>query len=450
MDEQFKKGFFEFIAAADAEKVHSQTIGWIFSNDCDVFSNEEKNTILNELLSIKNEEIDLIPTKVDVEINDIDILITCGDRWLVVIENKIKSSQHSNQLYKYEYITSPDLHTALNLYKKWKSIEFPDENFESEYLKSNIKVQKELILNWEKKQDIKIKDIIHQDEELKYRNHSCKYVYLTLVKEKPESSNWKNITYSDLYKVLDKYFKNKNIPNVENHSIVKSYLKTIGNLSRVTELFIDSPSNFKFVFTEGKTIKGGYIESETDKGTAKSYIKYLGLETLLQKWFYSKLIEDLKSKNQELFKSIKYNIAETHGTALLDIVFNEIRINGKAHIPILQFQGKAIKLAIVGSSNAETKEILEKGDLISTRNSRKRKFAEGLSESQDFLELTKLNNDVDEITSKISTPRNADGFLSININESDMKFWQVEVDNREQFVINKIEQVQKIFQKLNG
>ena len=30
-----------------------------------------------------------------------------------------------------------------------------------------------------------------------------------------------------------------------------------------------------------------------------------------------------------------------------------------------------------------------------------------------------------------------------------MKFWQVEVDNREQFVINKILQAQKIFQKLN-
>jgi hypothetical protein len=31
MEKQFKKGFFEFIAAADAEKVHSPTIGWIFS-----------------------------------------------------------------------------------------------------------------------------------------------------------------------------------------------------------------------------------------------------------------------------------------------------------------------------------------------------------------------------------------------------------------------------------
>jgi hypothetical protein len=31
MEKQFKKGFFEFIASASAEKVHSQTIGWIFS-----------------------------------------------------------------------------------------------------------------------------------------------------------------------------------------------------------------------------------------------------------------------------------------------------------------------------------------------------------------------------------------------------------------------------------
>jgi hypothetical protein len=31
MEKQFKKGFFEFIAAAGSEKVHSQTIGWIFS-----------------------------------------------------------------------------------------------------------------------------------------------------------------------------------------------------------------------------------------------------------------------------------------------------------------------------------------------------------------------------------------------------------------------------------
>ena len=38
MEAQFKKGFFEFISAADSEKVHSQTIGWIFSEYCNSYA----------------------------------------------------------------------------------------------------------------------------------------------------------------------------------------------------------------------------------------------------------------------------------------------------------------------------------------------------------------------------------------------------------------------------
>jgi hypothetical protein len=443
MDEQFKKGFFEFIAAADAEKVHSQTIGWIFSNDCDVFDSNEKRAILSELIyKDQYNTVDLTPKKVEVEVNDIDILITCSDNNLVVIENKIKSSQHSNQLFKYEYLTARNEESAWQCYFQWKSQE--ECNKIRSQVDGDYKRFLEAIYERQKSNDFKWK-LVNQEK-------NPYYIYLTLIEEEPQGTKdkWNKLSYWRLYEVLSKYLSNKKHQNTENFWILKSYVSTIQNLSSAANLFIQKPKNFEFVFTVGKQAIENIKPEELQDGTPQSYIKLLRLETLLQKWFYSKLIEDLKSKNQELFKSIKYNIGETHGTALLDIVFNEIRINGKAHIPILQFQGKAIKLAIVGSSNAETKEILGKGDLISTRNSRKRKFAEGLSESQDFLELTKLNNDVDEITSKISTPKNADGFLSININESDMKFWQVEVDNREQFVINKIEQVQKIFQKLNG
>lgn len=441
MEEQFNKGFFEFIAAADAEKVHSQTIGWIFSNDCDVFDDNEKNVILKELVfGDSKQEIDLTPSKVNVEINDIDILITCRDR-LIVIENKIKSSQHSNQLYKYEYITSPDLLTALNLYKKWKSIEFPDENFESEYLKSNIKERKKLIINWEQKQKVKIKDFIHQEEELKYRNNRCEYVYLTLVKEKPESSNWKNITYSDLYKVLDKYFKNKNNPTVENHSIVKSYLKTIGNLSRVTELFIESPSNYKYVFTEGKTIKGGYIESESEKGSAKSYIKNLGLETLLQRWFYSNLLERIKIKEEDegLHYYKKCITGETNGTALLDFYFDEITLDTIIYTPILQFQSNAIKLALAGGSDKEKPNDSDKKNLIALR---KERFVEKLKNSKTFKQLKNI-----EI--KLSTPKNSDGFISININQKyeDNGFWQFDEEPLD-FVFKKIKLAQEIFKEV--
>ncbi|MBM3186867.1 MAG: PD-(D/E)XK nuclease family protein, partial [Bacteroidetes bacterium] len=130
MDENFfKKGFFEWIAAADAEKVHSQTIGWILSEECEVFSKEERKSILQELF------FDPFPEKfkdfkkinkidsVDVEINDIDIQITC-DNCLIVIENKLKSSQHSNQLFKYEYLTTNDEKEAWHYFLQWK---FPIE-----------------------------------------------------------------------------------------------------------------------------------------------------------------------------------------------------------------------------------------------------------------------------------------------------------------------------------
>ena len=126
MEKQFKKGFFEFIAAADAEKVHSQTIGWIFSENCEVFDDNDKSSMLKELINVKNEKIDFIPTRVDVEISDIDILITCGDK-LIIIENKIKSSHHSNQLFKYKYITANNKETALAYYDKWKGLEFTED-----------------------------------------------------------------------------------------------------------------------------------------------------------------------------------------------------------------------------------------------------------------------------------------------------------------------------------
>jgi len=101
MANQYQKGFFEFIAAADSEKVHSQTIGWIFSKNCNVFEPNEKSEILNALLNQKSKKNeDLTPEKVLVEFNDIDILIETK-KCLIVIENKIKSSQHSNQLFKY-------------------------------------------------------------------------------------------------------------------------------------------------------------------------------------------------------------------------------------------------------------------------------------------------------------------------------------------------------------
>jgi len=433
MEELFKKGFFEFIAAADAEKVHSQTIGWIFSNDCDVFDPNEKRAILRELT---NNTVDLTPQKVEVEVNDIDILITCTDNSLVVIENKLKSSQHSNQLFKYEYLTARDEILAWQSYFQWK---FQEEcNKIRSQVNGDYKRFLAAIDEREKSNDFKWKT--EKQGKIPY------YIYLTLIEEEPFGSKgiWNKLSYNRLHEVLSKYLANKKHLKTENIWILKSYVSTIHNLSRAANKFVQKPQDFAFVFTVGKQAIEDIKTEELQDGSPQSYIKLLRLETILQKWFYSKLIEDLKGKNQQLFKSIEHHIGETHGTALLDFTFTDLcfKINEINYIPILQFQGNAVKLAIAGKSDGEIKS--NEGD----RQSVKKYFAERLSINSHLNDSFKEYSS-DQILKKISNPRKADGFFSININE-DNKYWQIGDEDLISFVVTKIEQAQKIFQKLNG
>jgi hypothetical protein len=440
MEEQFKKGFFEFIAAADAEKVHSQTIGWIFSNDCDVFDYKEKSTILNELLfNFENkEDIDLIPNKVDVETHNIDILITCGDK-LVVIENKIKSSQHSNQLFKYEYLTANNKQMAWECYLQWK---FPDE-----YMKIRAKNDESSFLN--EIQELQVNELYAKDFkcDLDIQGKKPFYIYLTLIDEEPQGTKekWIRVSYTRLHEVISKHLKNKEHHLDENFWILKSYLSTIRKLSSASISFINNPKDFEFVFKEGKKSEIGFHEHNAASG----YIKICKMQTSLQKWFYSKLIEDVKSINLELFKTIVCSIGETHGTALLDFTFKEITINGKECVPMLQFQGSSIKLALVGSSKTETKETFIKKDIV---DKRKRDFAERLSKSSEFSELVKIKDvsnapeKISKINSKISTPKNANGFISINLNKKN-KYWQFE-DNPQNYILDMIKTAYTIFQQI--
>ncbi|MFM2249842.1 MAG: hypothetical protein RLZZ358_769 [Bacteroidota bacterium] len=432
MSEQYQKGFFEFIAAADSEKVHSQTIGWIFSKDCDVFESNEKSEILNALLIQKNKKNeDFKPEKVFVEFDDIDILIETK-KWLIVIENKIKSSQHSNQLYKYEYITAQNFKTALDCYEKWKLIEFPQDNFKSKFENAQPGGRKKLIStwvsNWDKKDKLKVKDLKTEDIGKTYLEKSSKYIYLTLIKEEPKSKNWIPVTYSTMHSVLSDYFLKKDQKNLQHYAIVKSYLSTIGNLSKIVSDFIDRPSKYEFVFKEGKTKKKDLIIEEKEKGNAKSYIKELQLETLLQKCFYTNLYENLCKSNEELVSSLSdKSISETNGTALLDFIFEKIKISGIEYTPILQFQGNAIKLALAGSKNTEINGVPNLANRKKAFEKRIEKFSE------------KFN-----VSSKLSTPKKEDGFLSININNG-KGFWQMG-ENPEMFVTEQIKLAKEFFE----
>ena len=457
MEEQFKKGFFEFIAAADAEKVHSQTIGWIFSKECGVFDDTEKSKILNELVFGEGKfQEDFRPANVSVEINDIDILIENKD-WIIVIENKIKSSEHSNQLHKYEYITASNIEFAIESYENWKSIEFSQE-FKTKYLAPNLdkKSRKKLLINWERGSQIKLKDFAcFENRDLKYCDKKSKYLYLTLVDEKPKSENWISVSYQKLYKILHKYFTDKQNLISDNIAIVRAYLGTIENLSTAASLFLKNPKDYKFVFVEGKTSKKNLKVNDLTKNNAGNYIKKLQLETLLQKWFYTTIV-DLIINNQDesdILGKVNFNIGETRGKALIDVLFKVVTIDNINYEPILQFQGNAIKLGLVGSSNIISKEKLNKDEKTERITKRKIKYAELLTKSKTFCNQFNIdiNNEFENcknLIDKISTPKTALGFMSTSLVNSN-SFWQFEQSNPEEFVIEMVKIASQIIEEVN-
>jgi hypothetical protein len=416
MDVQFKKGFFEFISAADSEKVHSQTIGWIFSEYCNVFNPDDKSAILNELCfnkQIIKHDFKTIE-KVEVEVNDIDILIE-GDDWRIVIENKIKSSQHSNQLLKYEYITSKTIEDA-------KEIE----------------------------EQCSLKNIIHDLTPSKRLGGEKQpyYVYLSLIEEEPNGFNkWNPINYLTLYRVIKKHLTKKGVVDHTDWAFVESYLQTINNLSSAADFFIKSPNDFSFVFSEGKMTKNQLLNLRTEENTASWYIKNLQLETILQKWFYSALVKSIYRRGF----NFEYNIGETHGTALLDFFFDEITIDNKKYKSILQFQGNAVKLALAGYSD---KKNLKNSDLTELRTGRKNRFAKKLAQSPTFFNESRYvllgDKIVSEIVSDLSTPRTLEGFISIRLDNPNKKdeFWQLK-DNPIDFVIEMIKRAKCIFKEIN-
>lgn len=100
------KNFFDAIGMASMEKIHSAVIGWMLSDECEALTISERSELLYTLFGCGNEEKTPIKTiRAEVEVNNIDILFITNegdkDQACWVIENKIKSNQHSDQLDKY-------------------------------------------------------------------------------------------------------------------------------------------------------------------------------------------------------------------------------------------------------------------------------------------------------------------------------------------------------------
>ena len=246
--------FFDRIGVADMEKIHSAVIGWIFSDDCKALTNQQKSELLCSLFHV-NPSQTFNSFVVEVEHHDIDVLIITNNNTCWVIENKIKSSQHSNQLDKYYKIIN------------------------GEPVKIGRKIQH-------------IQDYKH------LKSHYC---FLTLVNEKPQCTNnvWANTTYKSFSFALKKALTNANRNN--DSVILNEYLCCITNLATALDGFINNHQQYPEVFLDGANKK---------KRTGK-YIADNGLETIFQKCFLSHIRD--KAQNFDDF-----DISETHGVALAE------------------------------------------------------------------------------------------------------------------------------------
>lgn len=223
-----KKSFFEYLGIADVERVHSQILAWIFSVDCDAIDANQKNELLKNIFHLDN-----VPEilSVQTERNGIDILIETKKE-IIVIENKIKSSLHSDQLSRYE-----------------------------EYCKETFPTVKPY------------------------------YYYLTLIGEDSFNGNWKRISYSNIYKHLIGLKLKKDV----NHSIIlKEYLIFLNRLESVIIDFTQNVKSYEMVFKDGNKRKEDKIRAIYNNDNEK-FIADNQLETILQRSFLISIVDDIKS-----------------------------------------------------------------------------------------------------------------------------------------------------------
>ena len=181
-----KNSFFEILSISDKERIHSSMIGWMLSNKCNVLTDDIKKGFFKSVLGIKAENFEIV--EIINEYKKVDIYIKT-DKFVVLIENKLKSTQHSNQLEKYN-----------------KKFNLPEDKDFHPFL-------------------------------------------LSLIEEKPEQSNWKAITYD---KVLS-YFKQfvDDFKGKEKEIIyLNDYLLFLEKLTVSFNLFHKKTSSFEFIFGE--------------------------------------------------------------------------------------------------------------------------------------------------------------------------------------------------------
>lgn len=274
-----EKSFFEHLRIADSERVHSEFLSWILSKECESVDELERIKFIENLFNIRGTtNIEKIGTEID----NIDIFIETNN-CVLIIENKLKSSQHSNQLSRY----------------------------------------KELVEN-------------------KYPEKQHQFIFLTLVKEQRVHNDWKHISYYEILQEIEKLncFANRHSAFIQDY---KLYLTKL--LSALNDV-IANPLEYPYVFKNGSLKKSEKLNLNF-KNKKEEFITKNQLETIFQKAFLTKLLENENVKNLSGF------LTDTRGTALIDFSLKRnISIGGKRlYTTFIQLQGDNIKFAFAIQEN---------------------------------------------------------------------------------------------------
>lgn len=103
--------FFSLISMADVERVQSAVIAWLFSDSCKALTLQAKLDALKGIFNIGTNLSHIDEIEALTEFQHMDIVFYLKEKgtikYILVIENKIKSDQHDNQLKRYaQQVTS--------------------------------------------------------------------------------------------------------------------------------------------------------------------------------------------------------------------------------------------------------------------------------------------------------------------------------------------------------
>jgi hypothetical protein len=215
-----RQNFFEVIGMADVERVHSQMLAWIFEST--VLAAARKSEILSELTGQAGEYAVL---RVSTEHDHIDVLIET-EAAVIAIENKIKITEHDEQLARYE-------------------------------------------------------------ESLADHVLPRRYVYLSLLPEAITNSHWTVKSYGELHSALVRHVFAS--PRDFDEHAFNEYVEAVSHLAGVVALFDADHRQFTNVFTDGGRTKRDKRIRVSAYTTPQNYVRSNQLETALQRHFLEKI-----------------------------------------------------------------------------------------------------------------------------------------------------------------